>query len=42
MLLRLRYCFLLGYFFCSTRTQSISAWTPPCAMRSTLDCGRPQ
>lgn len=29
-------------YFCSTRTQSISAFTPPCATLSTLDWGRPQ
>ncbi|MDH6696767.1 hypothetical protein P3T26_001215 [Streptomyces sp. MAA16] len=30
------------YPFCSTRTQSTSACTPPPAIRSTLDWGRPQ
>jgi len=31
-----------SHFFCSTRTQSTSACTPPAATLSTLDCGRPQ
>ncbi len=30
------------YFFCSTRTQSTFACTPPAAILSTLDWGRPQ